>query len=101
MTTLLIQDLAKTETLDRSAMTSVRGGMGMYQGATKSPYEGKSPYLGMPTSFDSSAFSFNAEQLLGQTQNTVVNNGNNVAFASGITANVKPHQNGTNTINFA
>lgn len=99
MTTLLIKDLAKTDDLDRSAMTRVRGGMGMYQGATKGMYEGM--YPGMPASFSSSDFSFDAKQLLGQTQNTVVNNGNNVAFASGITANVNPTQHGTNTINFA
>ena len=99
MTTLIIQDLAKTAELDRSAMSSVRGGMGMQQGAYKGMYEGM--YPGIPSSFSSSDFSFDAKQLLAQDQNTVVNNGNNVAFASGISAHVNPHQNGTNTINFA
>jgi hypothetical protein len=45
-------------------------------------------------------FNFNASQQLNQSQNTLVNNGNNVAFASGITSNVAPHQSGNNSINF-
>ena len=45
-------------------------------------------------------FNFDLSQSLNQSQNTLVNNGNNVAFASGITSTVKPHQTGANTINF-
>jgi hypothetical protein len=44
--------------------------------------------------------SFDAAQLISQSQNTLVNNGNNVAFADHIDANVKPKQTATNTINF-
>ncbi|NEX60192.1 hypothetical protein [Noviherbaspirillum galbum] len=43
---------------------------------------------------------FSATQALGQEQNTQVNNGNNAAFVSGITSNVKPTQNGSNNISF-
>lgn len=90
MTTLVINDLAMTEELDRTAMAAVRGGT--KQMAVPSWYP----------SFDKSAtnFSFDASQLLGQTQNVINNNGNNVAFASGISSTVKPTQTGANTINF-
>lgn len=43
---------------------------------------------------------FNASQLLNQSQNTTINNGNNAAVFSGITANVSPTQNGNYNINF-
>ena len=89
MATLMIKDLSVTEDLDRKAMTAVRGGKGV-----------PSYYWGPTLSFEKNDFSFNASQMLGQTQNTVVNNGNNAAFVSGITANVNPHQDGKNTINF-
>ncbi|KIF83311.1 hypothetical protein [Noviherbaspirillum autotrophicum] len=95
MTTLIIKDLAVTAELGRKAMTAVRGGIGKsytMQGYS-SPYDPK-------LSFPKNEFNFDATQLLSQSQNTEVNNGNNVAFASGITANVNPTQHGTNTINF-
>jgi hypothetical protein len=90
MKTLMIKDLSRTADLDRSAMASVHGGM----------YKGGSPYmLGL---YDASkhSFSFDATQVIDQSQNTLVNNGNNVAFASGITSTVKPTQTANNTINF-
>lgn len=91
MTTLLIKDLAVTEDLDRDAMTAVRGGS----------HKGMLPYYWGPQfDFAKSDFKFDTSQMLAQTQNTTVNNGNNVAFSSGITANVTPHQNGSNNINF-
>ena len=90
MATLMIKDLSVTEELDRQAMTAVRGG-------TKGM---PSYYWGPMLNFEKNDFSFNAAQMLGQTQNTVVNNGNNVAFSSGINATVNPHQDGKNTINF-
>lgn len=89
--TLFIKDLSVTEDLDRKAMSAVRGGMGK---------EFQSYNWGPMLSFDKYDFSFDASQMLAQSQNTVVNNGNNVAFSSGITANVAPHQDGKNTINF-
>lgn len=93
MKTLLIKDLSITAELDRKAMTSVVGGTS--QGYTS--YNGYSEPFG---SISKSSFSFDASQLLGQNQETLVNNGNNVAFASGITSTVKPDQTGTNNINF-
>lgn len=90
MATLMIKDLSVTETLDRKAMSAVRGGN-----------KGMAAYYWGPTmSFEKNDFSFNASQMLGQNQQTVVNNGNNAAFVHGITANVNPHQDGKNTINF-
>ena len=100
MQALIIKDLAKTEELDSKAMASVTGGTGY---AYCPPIQSYCP----PASFGAPLFDvsknsmdFSASQMLGQTQNTVVNNGNNVAFSSGITANVAPSQNGKNTINF-
>lgn len=106
MQTLIIKDLAKTEELDSKAMASVTGGTGYAYCAPTPTYCPPTPEYCPPSwggpqlgaSFNS--FDFNASQMLGQTQNTTVNNGNNVAFSSGITANVAPHQNGKNTINF-
>ncbi|WP_292932577.1 hypothetical protein [Noviherbaspirillum sp.] len=92
MKTLTIKDLSRTEELDGDAMASVHGGTG------KGSYPS---YWGGPSySVDKNDFSFDASQLLSQSQNTVVNNGNNVAFADNITANVNPTQTGTNKINF-
>lgn len=90
MTTLMIKDLAVTASLDSKAMSAVRGGS-----------KGMASYYTSPFfAVSSNDFSFDATQLMSQTQNTVVNNGNNVAFSDHITSNVNPHQNGKNTINF-
>jgi hypothetical protein len=90
MKTLTIKDLALTEELDRKAMAGVHGGM--YKGASSSWL----PSLNVPKG----DIKFNASQVLVQSQDTLVNNGNNAAFVSGITATVNPSQKGTNTINF-
>lgn len=91
MKALTIKDLSRTTELDRSAMAAVHGGM----------YKGGSPFYPM-ASFDASkhSFSFDAKQSIGQSQETLVNNGNNVAFATDITSTVKPTQTANNTINF-
>ncbi|HEY0845004.1 MAG TPA: hypothetical protein VGE12_06530 [Noviherbaspirillum sp.] len=91
MHTLIITDLVKTEELDRRAMAAVSGGTG--KPAMPSYYGG--PQLAV----DKNAYSFNADQALLQCQDTLVNNGNNVAFACGISSTVNPHQNGKNSIN--
>ncbi len=91
MKTLTIKDLALTEELDRKAMASVHGGM--YKGASSSWL----PSLNVPKG----DIKFDASQVLVQGQETLVNNGNNAAFVSGITSTVNPSQKGTNTINFA
>ncbi|QDZ28052.1 hypothetical protein [Noviherbaspirillum sp. UKPF54] len=100
MTTVTINDLALTSDLDHAAMTKVRGGTGkgMYQycGPTSGSSYGGSPYGDLTKN----SFSFDATQSLGQVQDTQVNNGNNVAFASGITSTVNPTQTGSNNINF-
>ncbi|QDZ28056.1 hypothetical protein [Noviherbaspirillum sp. UKPF54] len=102
MQTIIIKDLAVTADLDRKAMHAVRGGTGSGYVPSCVPSYSSSPYSWGGPSFDfnKSDFNFNATQSLGQSQNTVVNNGNNVAFASGITANVNPTQTGSNNINF-
>ena len=90
MTTLMIKDLAVTAALDSKAMSAVHGGS-----------KGLPSYFTGPQfAVSKNDFSFDASQMMAQTQNTVVNNGNNVAFADCITSNVNPHQNGKNTINF-
>ncbi|GIZ51905.1 hypothetical protein [Noviherbaspirillum aridicola] len=97
MKALMIEDLAIAQELTSKDLAGVVGGCGAC-----------SPGWGMPKvgfvmpKYDYAApnVSFDAAQSLGQSQNTTVNNGNNVAFSSGISANVNPTQNGQNTINF-
>ena len=85
MKSLTIKDLSITEELDSRAMSAVRGGnLPGWPGVNVSSYES----------------SFGATQLISQSQNTLVNNGNNVAFADHIDSNVKPKQTATNTITF-
>lgn len=98
MTTLLIKDLARSEQLDRAAMAGVHGGSG-YGGYGGMPKE-MMGYWGPSYSVDKDVFSFNASQAIGQTQNVLNNNGNNVAFASGITSTVNPTQTANNSIQF-
>ncbi|QDZ28057.1 hypothetical protein [Noviherbaspirillum sp. UKPF54] len=95
MTSLTIKDLAVTADLDHKEMAAVRGGTG--KGAVQSYGSyGGSPYGDLTKN----SFSFDATQSLGQVQDTQVNNGNNVAFACGITSTVNPTQTGSNNINF-
>jgi hypothetical protein len=93
MKSLTIKDLARTTELDRHAMAGVSGGM-------NKDYKGWMPASFTSLDKSSHEFSFDATQLVSQGQETTVNNGNNVAFASGITANVNPTQKAKNTINF-
>jgi hypothetical protein len=87
MSTLIVKDLATTEELDRTAMAAMHGGM--YRGI---------PAFSFPFETSPVNFTFDASQMLSQTQNVMNNNGNNVAFASGITSTVNPSQNGSNNI---
>ncbi|WP_454721508.1 MULTISPECIES: hypothetical protein [Cupriavidus] len=84
-TTLAIKDLSVTEQLDARAMRAVRGGTVFL------------PVLPVfsAVKIDST---FNASQLIGQTQNVVNMNGNNTAFADGIHSHVDSTQNATNNI---
>jgi len=102
MTTLLIKDLAAATDLDRAGMAAVSGGCYYKAPSCWTPsycppeYGMPAPsYKGSPTSF-----SFDASQSIGQSQNVVNNNGNNVAFASGISSTVNPTQSANNNINF-
>jgi len=93
----LLQVPARTEELDRACMASVHGGSGApYGGMPKDMMA----YWGPSYSVDKDVFSFNASQAIGQTQNVLNNNGNNVAFASGITSTVNPTQSANNNISF-
>ena len=98
MTTLLIKDLAIASDLDRSAMASVSGGYykapGSYMPSVSLPTYDKSGY-GYSTDFK-----FDASQAIGQSQNVLNNNGNNVAFVDGISSTVNPTQTADNSINF-
>lgn len=91
MTTLIIQDLPVSEDLDAKRMSAVRGGM--HKLSLPYGFPGYGNYAPTNVSFD-------ASQMLGQTQNVVNNNGNNAAFVSGITSTVNPTQTGANTIRF-
>lgn len=97
MKALMIEDLAVARDLDDKAMGAVLGGCGACAPGWGMP----KPVFTMPK-YDYAApnVSFDATQQLSQSQNTTVNNGNNAAFVSGISANVNPSQNGQNTINF-
>jgi hypothetical protein len=97
MTTLHINDLAILAVLDAAAQAAVYGGT--YGGYCMPDYclpSYPTPQYG----YDKGSIDFNAQQMLGQSQNTTVNNGNNVAFSSGISANVNPSQHGSNNISF-
>jgi hypothetical protein len=89
MTTLMIKDLSVTEELSSQEMASVRGGTFKYLPLF-------APYY---SSFESN-LSFDASQLISQSQNTNVVNGVNVAFADDIKAHVNPTQTANNNINF-
>jgi hypothetical protein len=94
MQALTIKDLSVSSDLDAKAMSAVRGGSSGYAGMPGWFGQSYAPSL----SLSSNEFNFAATQGLSQSQNTMVNNGNNVAFASGITSNVNPTQNGSNNI---
>jgi len=101
MTTLLIKDLPAAAELDRAAMSSITGGC--YTGMPAyclpsycTPGYGKPAVYGAPKS----EFAFDASQMIGQTQNVVNNNGNNVAFSHGISSTVNPTQTANNNISF-
>ncbi|NEX60193.1 hypothetical protein [Noviherbaspirillum galbum] len=97
MTTLLIKDLSAAAHLDAKAMSAVSGGAAAYPAMPSFVM----PSFGPSLSLTKNDFNFTATQGMSQSQNTLVNNGNNVAFASGITSNVNPSQAGSNNISLA
>jgi hypothetical protein len=86
MTTLIIRDIARHAEMSRTDMSAVRGGTGFV----------------LPL-FDSNSFklSNDAQQLISQSQSTIANTGDNVAFAQKLGANVTPYQSAhnSNTVN--
>ncbi|WP_420996702.1 hypothetical protein ACKI2N_011440 [Cupriavidus sp. 30B13] len=84
-TTLAIKDLSVTEELDARAMRAVRGGTVFL------------PVLPVFSAVKVDS-TFNASQLIGQTQNVTNMNGNNAAFVDGIRSHVDSNQNATNNI---
>ncbi|MGO4580226.1 hypothetical protein AB4Z48_29770 [Cupriavidus sp. 2TAF22] len=84
-TTLAIKDLSVTEELDAGAMSTVRGGTGFV------------PFVPVFSSVKLDS-TFNASQLIGQTQNVVNMNGNNAAFVDDIKSHVNSTQNAQNNI---
>jgi hypothetical protein len=95
MNALTIKDLSRAVELDASSMSAIHGGM------FKGGYAYCMPAYAAPRfDFDASSVKFDASQQLGQSQNTQVNNGNNVAFAQGINSTVTPTQTGSNNIHF-
>ncbi len=93
MSTLNIKDLPKTEELNADEMAAVSGGTAGCGTPTSCLPPGWTPFVNSPTDI-----AFNASQMLGQTQNVLNNNGNNVAFANGISSTVNPTQTGSNNI---
>jgi hypothetical protein len=90
MKTLIITDLARTETLDRATMTTVRGGHNQY--FVPSYTFGNISYA--PTS-DSS---INAAQSLSQLQNVMTATANGSAFVDGVNVRNDVSQDGKNVI---
>jgi hypothetical protein len=89
MQTLTIKDLARTEQLDRTAMTAVRGGWKM---GSPSYSFGDAKYA---PNFDSS---IHATQELAQFQEVVNATANESAFLDNITVTNNVSQDGTNKI---
>jgi hypothetical protein len=82
MNSLIIKDLSITEELDSRAMSAVHGGT--------------SPWLYPSFSSKSVDLQFNTQQMIGQTQKTVNNNGNNAAFVTDDFSFVTPSQDANN-----
>ena len=98
MITLRIKDLAAATELDRADMAAVSGGC-YYKAPTCYVPKYCPPVYEKP-SYAPTSFTFDASQSIGQSQNVVNNNGNNVAFAHDISSTVNPTQSANNNINF-
>ena len=89
MKTLTIKDLTRTEQLDRSAITSVRGGWSMLAPSYK---------LGDVSYMPSTDSSIKATQNLLQQQSVLTSTANGSAFVHGVDVHSDVHQNGENKI---
>ena len=92
MNTLMIKDLSITEQLDSKAMRAVRGGWGY--GFPSTSYTNISPVFAPNNSKQVSA-----TQLISNEMNIQNANGNNVAFAAGLTSTINPSVTSSNNIN--
>jgi hypothetical protein len=97
MKTLTIQDLPRTEQLDRGAMTLVRGGWSMASAsyAPSSMTSWKPGTGSYAPSFDSS---ISATQNLLQQQSVTTATANGSAFLHGVDVHSDVHQDGKNKI---
>ncbi|SIT35830.1 conserved hypothetical protein [Paraburkholderia ribeironis] len=91
MNTLMIKDLSITEQLDSKAMSAVRGGYGY-------GYPSSSYYNFSPVYAPNNSKKVDATQLISNELNIQNANGNNVAFAAGITSTVDPYVTSSNNI---
>ena len=89
MKTLTIKDLARTEQLDRSAMTNVRGGWSMLAPNYK---------LGDVSYMPSTDSSIKATQNLLQQQSVLTSTANGSAFLHGVDVHSNVDQHGENKI---
>ena len=89
MRTLTVKDLARTEELDRTAMTAVRGGWSMYAPSYSVGDVNYAP------KFDDS---LHATQNLAQMQSVLTPTANGSAFIDGVTVNNDVTQHGENKI---
>jgi hypothetical protein len=90
MKTLIITDLARTETLDSATMSTVRGG--------HSEYYAPSYTFGNFTYAPTSDSSINASQSLNQIQNVMTATANGSAFVDGVNVHNNVSQDGKNVI---
>lgn len=88
MNTLTIKDLSIAEQLDSKAMSAVRGGFG----------PSTSYYNFSPVFAPNNSKKVDATQLINNELNLQNANGNNVAFASGISSTVNPYLSTSNNI---
>ncbi|CAB3733144.1 hypothetical protein [Paraburkholderia rhynchosiae] len=88
MNTLMIKDLSITEQLDSNAMSAVRGGFG----------PSMSYYNFSPIYAPDYSKKVNATQLIGNELNIQNVNGNNIAFAAGISSTINPSITSSNNI---
>jgi hypothetical protein len=95
MNTLMIKDLSITEQLDSKAMRAVRGGLGLGFG-----YPGSTSYTNIsPVFAPNNSKQVSATQLISNEMNIQNANGNNVAFATGLTSTINPCVTSSNNIN--
>ncbi len=92
MNTLMIKDLSITEELDSRAMGAVRGGWGY-------GYPVSSYYNFSPVYAPNNSKKVDATQLINNELNIQNANGNNVAFAAGISSTINPSVTSSNNIN--